>query len=271
MATTIQPPELASRYDERGYAFPLPVLDAAESQRLAAVVERYAKDEATARYLRGDAHLVFRFVDELTRNERVLDAVEAAIGPDIMLLRAGFFMKPPHSTGHVTWHQDLTYWGLDRPEEVTAWIALTPVTEANGCMRFVPGSHRQGIVEHVDSDDRENFLTRGQSIAVPVQESDSVSVVLAPGEMSLHHGQIFHASGPNNTDGWRIGLAARYVTPSTKQVVGSKDFAISVRGEDHYRNFEQPPRPATDLDENGIAFYNAAAEAKKEYLYQEKA
>ena len=265
-------PDLATdhraQYEEAGYIFPIRVMDTDEAQRLAARVEKYAQDESINPYLSGDAHLVFQFVDELVRRKVVLDAVEAALGPDIMLLRAGFFIKPPHSSGHVSWHQDLTYWGLDQDEEVTAWIAFNPATEANGCMRFVSGTHRHGIVEHVDTTDADNLLTRSQVIKVQVNESDAIPVVLAAGEMSLHHGQIYHASGPNSTDGWRIGLAARYVTPRMQQVVGSKDYATLVRGEDNYGHFEAPPRPSSDLDPVALAYFNQAKEAKKEFLYQ---
>ena len=204
------------------------------------------------------------------RRPAILDAVSEVLGPDVMLLRAAFFIKPPSSPGHITWHQDLTYWGLDLDEEVTAWIAFTPATETSGCMRFVPGSHRHGIVDHVDTDDANNLLSRAQAIKVEVDESQAISAELAPGEMSLHHGQIYHASGPNQTGGWRIGLAARYITPRMKQVVGSKDHAALVRGTDVYRHFEAPPRPARDLDPDGVAFFESLAESKKEFLFQDR-
>ena len=135
-------------------------------------------------------------------------------------------------------------------------------------MRFVPGSHRHGTVEHVDTDDTSNLLSRSQVIKVEVDESEAVTAALEAGEMSLHHGQIYHASGPNRTDGWRIGLAARYVTPSMKQVVGSRDFAELVRGEDRHGHFETLPRPTVDLDPEGIAFFEQVMEAKRAFLYQ---
>ena len=45
----------------------------------------------------------------------------------------------------MSWHQDSTYWGLSKPDVVTAWIALDEATAENGCMRYVPGSHRHGV------------------------------------------------------------------------------------------------------------------------------
>lgn len=262
--------ELKVRYQESGYASPFTVMSESRAEALADQVEGYARDEGKARYLRNDAHLLFKFVDELVRRPEILDPVEALLGPDVMLLRAAFFIKSPNSPGHVTWHQDLTYWGLDKDEEVTAWIAFNPATEANGCMRFIPGSHRHGIVEHKDTDDDTNLLSRAQVIKVEVDEEHAVLAELGAGQFSLHHGQIYHASGPNRTDGWRIGLAARYVTPRMKQVVGSVDHATLLRGEDRYGHFEEPPRPARDLDPDGMAFFRQVVESKKEFLYQRR-
>ena len=117
----------------------------------------------------------------------------------------------------MTWHQDLTYWGLDDMDEVTAWVALSPSTTESGCMRFVPGSHKRSLVEHVDTFADDNLLTRGQEIAVDVDESAAADVELRPGQASLHHGHLFHSSGPNTTPDRRIGAAIRYITPSMQQ------------------------------------------------------
>ena len=261
---------LAATYEEKGFALPFDLIDEADALAMAKQFEIYAEDEEYAPYMRSDAHLLFKSVDELVRRPEILDRVEAILGPDVMLLRAAFFIKKPNSPGHITWHQDLTYWGLDKDEEVTAWIAFNPATEANGCMRFIPGSHRHGIVEHVDTHDDTNLLSRAQVIKVDVDEDEAELAELAAGQFSLHHGQIYHASGPNRTDGWRIGLAARYVTPKMKQVVGSIDHATLLRGEDRYGHFKEPPRPTRELDPDGMAYFRQVAESKREFLYQDK-
>lgn len=74
------------------------------------------------------------------------------MAPNILLWNAGFFIKEPHTSDYVGWHQDLRYWGLDDDSrELTAWIAVGDVTEANGAMKFIPGSHRRGMVQHRDT------------------------------------------------------------------------------------------------------------------------
>ena len=70
-----------------------------------------------------------------------------------------------------------------------------------------------------------------------VDEKDAVDVVLRPGQMSLHHGRIFHASGPNQSDQDRIGLAFRFLTPAVKQQVSGRDYAMQVRGIDARQNW----------------------------------
>lgn len=63
----------------------------------------------------------------------------------------------------------------------------------------------------------------------------NVDVVLESGEASLHHGHLFHASGPNGTDRRRIGAAIRYITPSMQQQTGDRLLVAHVSGEDRYR------------------------------------
>jgi ectoine hydroxylase-related dioxygenase (phytanoyl-CoA dioxygenase family) len=185
-----------------------------------------------------------------------------------MVWSAGFFIKEASSKSYVSWHQDLNYCGLDGEDEVTAWFTLTPATIENGCMRFVPGSHRRKDVPHVDSFAKDNLLTRGQEIAVEVDEASAVNVLLRAGQCSLHHGHIFHASGPNATNQRRIALAIRYVAPSMKQVSGDKLLVSLVKGRDDYGHFEHMPPPAGRLRDVDFEYALRNTEMKKAILYR---
>ena len=240
---------LVERYEEDGFCFPFRAISESEAAgHLERVVEMERAPEDRRRFLRGKAYIACRFVDELARTPAILDCVERILGPDILLWGSSCFVKAPRSPSYVSWHQDLNYWGLDSTDEVSAWIALSESNEANGCMRFVPGSHRLGPIRHDDTFDQDNLLSRGQELAVEVDEDEAVSVCLAPGEMSLHHGRMFHSSGPNTSNRWRAGLSLRYITPSTRQVVGVRDFAQLVRGKDRFGHFDTLPRPLSDDD-----------------------
>ena len=116
-------------------------------------------------------------------------------------------------------------------------------------MRFIPGTHREQIVPHADTFASDNLLTRGQELAVEVDDSEGVDVVLKPGQASVHHGHLFHASGPNNTNDRRIGAAIRYIAPSMKARSGPATQVQLIAGKDRYGNFTIVPPPTERLAE----------------------
>lgn len=191
------------------------------------------------------AHLLPSFA-ELIRHPRLIEATAPILGPDLLAWGAQCFIKEPQSPDHITWHQDLTYWGLDDQQEVTAWVALSPATPESGCMRFVAGSQTRPIVQHVETFAEENMLSRGQEVAVDVDESEATDIVLQPGQMSLHHGHLFHASFPNSSDDRRIGFAIRLIATSMAMPGGEDLAVLPVNGEDRYGHF-QPATPPSGL------------------------
>ena len=160
----------------------------------------------------GQTHLVLPWVYQIASHPNVLDAVEGVIGPDILVLGSDWFVKFPHDKAFISWHQDGAYWGLHPPKVTTAWIALSTSTPENGCMQVMPGTHNASFPQK-DTYAEDNALSRGQEIAVDVDETKAVNIVLGPGEMSLHHIGIAHGSKANRSDNARIGIAIRYMTP----------------------------------------------------------
>ena len=262
---------LAARYDRDGFVFPIDVMSpetALTYRRCIEATEAKLADRLdVSRFLRGSPHLVMPLVNELVRLPAILDAVSPILGPDLLLWNCSFFDKAPHSDGFVSWHQDLTYWGLDAADEITAWLALAPATPESGCMRFVPGSHKREIVPHRDTFAGDNLLTRGQELAVDVDEAEAVDVVLQPGQMSLHHGRMFHASGPNRSDDRRLGLAIRYIAPHMRQTVGAQDYAMLVRGKDDYGHFTLIDAPTADFAPDDVARCECIDAQEREYFY----
>jgi ectoine hydroxylase-related dioxygenase (phytanoyl-CoA dioxygenase family) len=263
---------IAAAYQRDGYYFPYDVTSEAEAAALLADLEaaeaQVANDRVRLSALRSYPAQLLPSFAALVRHPRLIDAVSRIIGPDILMWSAGFFIKEASSKSFVSWHQDLNYWGLDGADEVTAWFTLTPATIENGCMRFVPGSHRRKDVPHVDSFAKDNLLTRGQEIAVSVDESEAVDVLLRAGQASLHHGHMFHASGPNTTNARRVGIAIRYVAPSMKQTSGDKLLVSLVSGKDDYGHFEHMPAPAGRLLDADFEYARRNTEMKKAILYR---
>ncbi|HEX2826996.1 MAG TPA: phytanoyl-CoA dioxygenase family protein [Burkholderiales bacterium] len=263
---------IVAAYERDGYYFPYDVTSEREAAALLADLEaaeaEVAGDKARLSALRSYPAQLLPSFAALVRHPRLLDAVSQIIGPDVLVWSAGFFIKEPSSKSYVSWHQDLNYWGLDGADEVTAWYTLTPATIENGCMRFVPGSHKKNDVPHVDSFARDNLLTRGQEIAVEVDEASAVNVLLRAGQTSLHHGHIFHASGPNTTNQRRVGIAIRYVAPSMKQTSGDKLLVSLVKGRDDHGHFEHMPAPVGRLRDEDFERALRNTEMKKAILYR---
>ncbi|MEO0362412.1 MAG: phytanoyl-CoA dioxygenase family protein [Pseudomonadota bacterium] len=255
--------EERARYRRDGHLFPIRVATPEEAAGWRAefeALEAAWRDAGLARpltqYLRSNAQVVVPLAARLATHPAILDAVEGALGPDLLVWSAEFFVKEPRTRQIVSWHQDLTYWGLGATSrQCTAWLALSPATPESGCMRFVAGSHREAIVPHRDTFDEDNMLSRGQEIAVEVDEADAVDVLLSPGEMSLHHGLAFHASGPNRSDDRRIGVAIRYVAPDARQEVADRDYAMLARGVDRTGNFINFAGPDSAFSAASLSLY----------------
>lgn len=263
--------ELVASYAEDGFAFPLWVISRQEAQSLREDLEAAEEELADCpdrlALLRSYPDRLLPSFDRLVRNANLIQAAAQILGSDLMVWSAGLFIKEPHSQKIVSWHQDLTYWGLDDAEETTCWVALSPATEESGCMMFVPGSHRRRLVPHIDTFADNNLLTRGQEIAVDVDDSEGVAVELEPGQASMHHGHLFHASGPNTTSDRRIGAAIRYIKPSMKQISGDKSLVALVAGEDTHGHFKIAGPPRGRLAAEDFELCRLDAQIKRRVLY----
>jgi ectoine hydroxylase-related dioxygenase (phytanoyl-CoA dioxygenase family) len=211
--------------------------------------------------------VLFTWIDEMIRHPKILDVVEDVLGPNILCWNTSFFIKEARDPGFVSWHQDATYWGLSSSEVATVWIAISPSNKISGCMKFIAGTH-QKQVRHEDTFDENNLLTRGQEIAVEVDEAEAVYVELMPGQASLHHVLLFHGSEPNRSDDRRIGLAIRYIPTHLRQAVGARDWATLVRGKDEYHHFLPSHVPKRDLEPEALAFHKEVSEEQVRVLYR---
>ena len=256
-----------------GYYFPFPILSESEAEQIRGRIE--AVEAVQGGKLkppqRNKSHLLFKWLDDLIRDPRVLDPIEDLIGPDILCWNTILWIKEAHSPTFVSWHQDKRYWGLDSNDVITAWLALSPATVESGCMRVMPGTHVGEILSHEDRYHEDNMLTRGQEISAGIDETKAVHMPLATGEMSFHNYSLAHASEPNQSDDRRIGVSLHYMPTATGQIIGDWDSAALVRGIDKFGNFEPTPSPATDLDPTVAAFHEKASDALREIFYRDAA
>ncbi|MDP6954207.1 MAG: phytanoyl-CoA dioxygenase family protein, partial [Alphaproteobacteria bacterium] len=262
---------LADVYARDGFVCPLDIMSTEEAEAVRADLEAAERELADDPQRLGLLHSypdrLLPSFDRMIRHPRMVAAAQQVLGPDLLVWSAALFIKEPQSPHIVSWHQDLTYWGLDDAEEITCWVALSPATEESGCMRFVPGSHRKRAVPHIDTFADNNLLTRGQEIAVDVDEAETVLAELQTGQMSMHHGHMFHASGPNTTQDRRIASAIRYIKPTMKQQTDFKPIVSLVSGEDNFGNFTVLAPPKDRLSDEEFVICQRDSEAKRDVLY----
>ena len=253
------------QYRRDGFIFPVRILDAAETADHRGRLEEIETKYGPMHY-RHKPYLLMKSAAEIARNPALLDAVEDLLGPDILLWDGAYVIKEPCNTKYISWHQDLTYWGLDGEELVTAWVALSPSNPESGCMKMLPGSHLEGEKPHHDTYGKNNILHRGQELEMEVDDDKTVSIELQPGEASLHHGWIAHASYPNKSDDRRIGLSLQYLTPRMKQKKTERESALLVRGQDRFNHF-LPEMVCTKDFDIAMVVYQAESEMLKHEVY----
>lgn len=255
-------------YNQDGFVSPIDLMSEDEALGL-----RQELEDAEARWpeafdgaSRNNAHLNFTFLDRIVHDNRLLDAVEDLIGSNISVYGTVLFIKEPGTVGHVSWHQDGTYMGLAPLTGVTAWIALSHSNEESGCMRMMPGTHRDAIQPHSDTFGETNILTRGQTIE-NVDESQAVDLELRPGQMSFHHMRTIHSSQPNRSNDRRIGFVIQcFMPPEMRQTI-SPTHAQPARGEGPHPDFLIAGRPVENMASADVALRNQVNAEWSDILY----
>ena len=156
----------------------------------------------------------------MVTDPRLLDLMQSVVGENLILLGTHFFCKYPveEKEYFVAWYQDVTYWGLEPPLAHTAWIAIHDSDVENGCMKVIPGSHRQGQQVHETSETEGNLLSINQEIPGKfIDETQAMNLCLRAGQITIHEGLLLHASNPNLSRRRRCGLTARYIPSCVTQ------------------------------------------------------
>lgn len=222
-------------YERDGYVSPIDVLTPDEVRQARGELQAWEATQGKPIDFpeKSKSYLLFDWADRLVHHPKILDAVEDVIGPDILVYHSTLFAKEANTPAYVRWHQDSPYFYLEPHLHVTAWVALSDASVAAGCMHVLPGSHRWGVFEHDDKPDPMNMIRRGQGISDRFDHETGVPIPVGPGQMSLHHTDLVHASGGNATDDRRLGYAISYIPASVRPVGAVKPSALCVRGRDH--------------------------------------
>ncbi|MDJ0755029.1 MAG: phytanoyl-CoA dioxygenase family protein [Ardenticatenaceae bacterium] len=210
---------LIDQYEREGYVIVRNVLDADLIREAQAHIDWLLQKNPHLRPEQLDHHLITQdaFWVRLVSDRRLLDIAEQFLGPDLSLFASHYIAKPPLVGKAVPWHQDGSYWPLDPMKVVTFWLAIDRADEENGCMKVIPGTQHKRLIS------KDDYVAQGEDSAFEVamdpnsiDESEAVNIVLNPGDVEIHHPNVFHGSHKNESPRWRRGLTIRYIPTSTR-------------------------------------------------------
>lgn len=135
------------------------------------------------------------------------------LGPRATRAFEQVILKPPMVGGPTPWHQDEAY-RVDPDfayQQVSIWMPLRDATTANGCMQFIPGSHRSGILPHRSpgGDRRVHAIECAEGF----DSSMAVACPLPAGHATVHHGRTLHFAGPNRSPEARYAFILSFEVP----------------------------------------------------------
>jgi len=259
-----------NHYKDKGYISPVNALTSSEAKEIRDEIEKIENKwpGALEGINRNYIHLISPIFNKICLNKNILDAVQSIIGKNILICGTTLFIKNPNEKGFVSYHQDAKYIGLEPHNWVTVWLAVTDTNEHNGCMRMLPGSHKENLKSHEQKFDDNNLLTRGQTIkGVPLNKTEPV--ILKAGQVSLHHPLVVHGSGLNKSNDRRIGFVIQsYIGTNVNQVIG-KMFVQKARGEDQYKFHEYSKIPIELMGKNEISSQNKANKELAKIFYSD--
>jgi ectoine hydroxylase-related dioxygenase (phytanoyl-CoA dioxygenase family) len=155
---------------------------------------------------------------EVCRHPRILAAVEAVLGPDLILIMSHLIVKRPEDGLPVAWHQDNTYWhSISGTDVVTVWLAIDDADVSNGCMQVIPCTHDGYPTMEKISTGSNDLL--GLTVEVTEEMTNSaVALEMKAGSLSIHDSYVVHGSDANTSDRRRAAYTMRYANSNTVTV-----------------------------------------------------
>lgn len=205
-------------YEEQGYLSGVKMFDEAQVERLRAELSELLSPVHPARALWYEFHMnestdpsrvlfhalgawrIAKGFHDLLWNPRFTVPASQLLGGAVRFWHDQLFCKPARHGGVVAWHQDYSYWTRTTPlAHLTCWAGLDDSTRENGCVQYVPGSHRwpdlpvTGLTGDMDA--IQSVLTDEQRAMFK-----PVAIELKAGEASFHHPRMIHGSYANSTE-----------------------------------------------------------------------
>lgn len=231
--------EQVQRFEADGFLAHIPLLSRAEVTDLRARVE-YIREhleelaprlyEVEASYSARPEQVVCHFlggwqVDSalagLVADPRITQPLAQLLGlSSLRFWHDQVFYKPPGHPGCVPWHQDYSYWSRTGPaRHITINILLDDADEESGCLEFIPGSQRWGLLPSLPFDAPLDAM-RAHLSPLQLAAFQPQAAPLPAGSATIHHSHTLHGSGPNRSDRPRRALVFNYMAPDTRVLDG---------------------------------------------------
>jgi len=157
---------------------------------------------------------------EIGKSSEIVSQVKKILGPDIILWGMHCMHKPSKTGKKIPWHQDGTYWPIEPKATCSVWIAISDVDNSNGCMKFIPKSHKLGMLPHLQENKVKDDGELKGSLDLKIDEksfdqNDAVDCIIKRGQVSFHDTYLLHSSDANFSDQPRKALVLRYMPSSS--------------------------------------------------------
>jgi len=208
-----------AHFHEHGYVAGIRLLDDAQVDALRAELQEWFDPNHRGRHLWYEYHtnessdpntVLFHalgawrikpgFHDLLWNPAFVVPAAQLLGGP-VRFWHDQLFCKPARDGGVVAWHQDYSYWTRTVPmAHLTCWIGLDDSTQANGCLQYIPGSHRWNLLPITGLAGDMNAIRQVLTDDQWQRLNQPVAIELQKGEAAFHHPLLIHGSFGNRSD-----------------------------------------------------------------------
>ncbi len=174
----------------------------------------------------------------MSTHPRILAAVSSLIGPNLLIRNGDVFIKEPDNVRRICWHVDAAAPEDQSQYMLTAWLSMSDSSEQNGCMYFIPGSHKRPLAAR--NKDKHSLSIKGQELE-EIERLPTVCNIMRPGQLSIHCFRTLHRSGSNETQSRRFGYITRFLAPQVSQAAAECGQAFLAQGENTPANLQIRP------------------------------